>query len=596
MNNTTIKNCFIRVSLLLIFTLALTAGAFAQAVLVADAHISTNGNGNFGTNPQLNVSDKNTAFVKFNIAQTLKAGITADEVAKATVKFYVNKVATAGKLDIFPILEDWDEKTITATNTPATGVLALTTQQIGKDAQGNYVLIDITELVKQWLGDGQNGLPNYGFAMMPHPVDADTPQLADLNFDSKENPQTSHDGVLNVQLENATSGLQSVTTDTTLKGDGTSANPLGVMPGAITNTYLADSAVTTDKIANDAVTANKIVNGAVTADKIADGAIATSKLADGAVTSTKIAVPLALASASPAFTMSVANSGSGAALTAQGAINTSTQYNIGGSRILSNLGANNLFAGVGAGAANTGQHNAFFGNSAGLVNTAGDFNSFFGSGAGRANTAGDNNSFFGSNAGLSNTTGFQNSFFGREAGTSNTEGSFNSFFGRSTGLLNTTGSANSFFGQDVGLNNTTGNSNAFFGNNSGQANTIGEGNSFFGNFAGDLNQTGRFNTAIGRGANFGAGNLTLATAIGAGAFVTRSNSLVLGGISGVNGGTDTNVGIGTTAPQTKLHIKNGKMYIEANGQGLIMKSPNGSCFELTVSDAGALTITATACP
>ena len=108
--------------------------------------------------------------------------------------------------------------------------------------------------------------------------------------------------------------------------------------------------------------------------------------------------------------------------------------------------------------------------------------------------------------------------------------------------------------------------------------------------------TGSNNTAIGNGANVGASNLTSATAVGAGALVARSNSLVLGGITGINGGTDTNVGIGTTTPNAKLHLKNGRIYIEANGQGLIMKSPNGSCFELTVSDAGALTITATACP
>lgn len=41
-------------------------------------------------------------------------------------------------------------------------------------------------------------------------------------------------------------------------------------------------------------------------------------------------------------------------------------------------------------------------------------------------------------------------------------------------------------------------------------------------------------------------SLTNATAVGAGASVTQSNSLVLG--SGVN------VGIGTTAPQSKLHV------------------------------------------
>jgi hypothetical protein len=595
-----IRNLLTKVSIIVIHLSALAVGTFAQTVLVSDAYTSaTSANGNFGTTPVLNVSANNTAYVKFEIAGTLSAGTKRDDIAKATVKFYVNKVATAGKLDLYPIMADWDEKTITANNAPPIGSLALTTPQIAKDAQGNYVLIDITDLVKQWFddGSGQNAIPNYGFALAPHPVDPNTPQLADINFDSKENAQTSHDALLSVQLEHGSAGLQTVTTDATLTGDGTAASPLGVAPGAITSTYLANGAVTTAKIVDGAVTAGKIADNAVGTTKLADNAVGTTKLVDGSVTSAKITVPLSLIGTSPDFTLSVANNGAGPALTTLGAINTSTQYNIGGSRILTNAGVNNLFAGVGAGAVNTGESNAFFGNNAGFANVNGDFNSFFGSGAGRANLGGDNNSFFGSNAGLSNTGGFQNSFFGREAGANNTGGSFNSFFGRSAGLSNTTGEANSFFGQDAGILNTTGRNNAFYGNTSGRKNTTGYGNSFFGMFAGDLNTTGSNNTAIGIGANVGADNLIFATALGASALVAQSNSLVLGGIANVNGApADTNVGVGTTAPKTKFHIRNGKIYIEANGQGMILKSPSGSCFELTVSDAGALTTAATACP
>ena len=594
------KNLLTRISSMLVVLSALAAGSFAQTVLVSDAYTSaTSANGNFGTNPVFTVSVNNTAYVKFEVARTLPAGTKADDVARATVKFYASKVATAGKIDVYPIMADWDEKTITANNAPPIGSLALTTAQIGKDDQGNYVLIDITNLVKQWIddGSGQSALPNYGFALASHPVDQDTPQLADINFDSKENSQTSHDGLLSVQLEGGSTGLQTVTTDATLTGDGTAANPLGVAPGAITSTYLADGAVTTGKIIDGAVTSGKIADNAVGTAKLADNAVGTTKLVDGSVTSAKIAVPLSLTSVSAVFTLSVANTGTGPALTALGAINTSTQYNIGGSRVLTNAGVNNLIAGVGAGAVNTGESNAFFGNNAGFANVNGDFNSFFGSGAGRANLGGDNNSFFGSNAGLSNTGGFQNSFFGREAGTNNTGGSFNSFFGRSTGYSNTTGEANSFFGQDAGILNTTGGYNAFYGNTSGRQNTTGRGNSFFGVFAGDLNTTGNNNTAIGIGANVGANNLTFATALGASALVARSNSLVLGGIAGVNGApADTNVGVGTTDPKTKFHIRNGKIYVEANGQGMILKSPNGSCFELTVSDAGVFTSAATPCP
>ncbi|HET6647015.1 MAG TPA: hypothetical protein VFH01_06780 [Pyrinomonadaceae bacterium] len=72
---------------------------------------------------------------------------------------------------------------------------------------------------------------------------------------------------------------------------------------------------------------------------------------------------------------------------------------------------------------------------------------------------------------------------------------------------------------------------------------------------------------------------------------------MLGSINGVNfSSADTNVGIGTPAPKTKFHLKGGKIYVEANGQGVILKSPSGACFELTVTNDGALTTTVVACP
>jgi len=83
-----------------------------------------------------------------------------------------------------------------------------------------------------------------------------------------------------------------------------------------------------------------------------------------------------------------------------------------------------------------------------------------------------------------------------------------------------------------------------------------------------------------------------ATAIGAGAVVTQSDSLVLGRV----GASAPDVGIGTTAPKTKLHLVGGQLYVEANGQGVILKAPGGACFELTVTNTGALATVAIACP
>src|SRR5207244_9972515 len=80
-------------------------------------------------------------------------------------------------------------------------------------------------------------------------------------------------------------------------------------------------------------------------------------------------------------------------------LKATTQFNIGGNRVLSIAGTLNTFAGLSAGSSNTtGQNNAFFGTNAGDSNTTGSSNSFFGYKAGQATTMQSQNSFFGVNA------------------------------------------------------------------------------------------------------------------------------------------------------------------------------------------------------
>ncbi|MFT3744192.1 MAG: tail fiber domain-containing protein [Pyrinomonadaceae bacterium] len=223
----------------------------------------------------------------------------------------------------------------------------------------------------------------------------------------------------------------------------------------------------------------------------------------------------------------------------------STQYNLQGNRMLGMSGFENMFGGIGAGAANTtGLRNTAFGKNAGYLNTTGSGNSFFGAYAGERTTGGSN-SFFGENAGSDNTFGAGNSFFGSLAGWLSTTGNHNSFFGNGAGQQNTTGHNNSFFGYRSGQNNTLGRYNSFFGYSAGEDNNGGEYNVFIGTDAGSLstdgnynsflgissglsNTTGNNNTLVGAIANVGAGNLTYATAIGSGAVALTSNSVYLG--------------------------------------------------------------------
>jgi len=216
-----------------------------------------------------------------------------------------------------------------------------------------------------------------------------------------------------------------------------------------------------------------------------------------------------------------------------------TQFNLGGSRILSNGGTHNLFLGLNSGAAiTTGSNNAFFGKDSGRINHSGGNNSFFGTFAGYNNGAGSSNSFFGSDAGFNTQSGGSNSFFGSGAGFTNQSGNLNTFFGIGAGF------------------NSTGSSNTFVGSNSGNTNTSG------GN-----------NTLLGANANVASANLSFATAIGAGAVVNVNNTLVIGRAADtvqLPGNLTQN---GTT---TSLTLANGFVATGAFGAGTIPVSGGGA--------------------
>lgn len=211
------------------------------------------------------------------------------------------------------------------------------------------------------------------------------------------------------------------------------------------------------------------------------------------------------------------------------------------------------------------------GNGAGFSNTSGYGNTFVGYFAGSDNTTGIGNTYLGNQAGASNQTGFFNTILGDLAGANNTNNN-NTFVGYNTGFFNSTAQGNTMVGRQAGFNTTTGGDNTFLGDMAAFNNTTGQRNVFIGDQAAPNNTTGQHNIAIG----FSAANnnvsginniligsrsrtdgtaLTNAIAIGTDAQVDASNSMVLGSINGINGATaNTNVGIGTTAPSTRLHI------------------------------------------
>lgn len=56
------------------------------------------------------------------------------------------------------------------------------------------------------------------------------------------------------------------------------------------------------------------------------------------------------------------------------------------------------------------------------------------------------------------------------------------------------------------------------------------------------------------------------------------------------------VGLTNSNPASKLHVTDGDVYIDQIDRGVIMKSPNGQCWRMTVSDAGQPVFTGILCP
>jgi endosialidase-like protein len=252
-----------------------------------------------------------------------------------------------------------------------------------------------------------------------------------------------------------------------------------------------------------------------------------------------------LAAASNPFTGSVsaanltATGTATAATVTGGAVNATTSFDLGGTPFAFGSGTG-------------GNKNAYFG-------FAGNMNS---TNTGRSNTG------VGVQALQANTTGRYNAATGQFALGDNTTGNFNTASGSGALDVNTTGSFNTATGFNaLGVNCEAARCSG----------TEGSYNTAVGYSALTANSTGSYNTSLGydAGSDSAQTGLTNATAIGAYADVAKSNSLVLGSISGVNGApAGTFVGIGTTAPNSLLTAVGSET--SANGFGAALQVSNSA--------------------
>jgi hypothetical protein len=198
------------------------AGALASAQLTPsdDSYTLTSSpKDNFGAkNTMLVESSGATSFIRFDLSG-IPPSVTGSMVAKGTLKIFVSTVPTAGSVNVDLVTSPWSEKTITANDSPTLGGAIASAIPIATADKEQYLLIDVTTAVVDWL----NGTPNDGIALVPDGA-------VSFTFDSKETTKTSHPAELDIVLtgpagpQGPPGPISGVTAGPGLTGGGTKGN------------------------------------------------------------------------------------------------------------------------------------------------------------------------------------------------------------------------------------------------------------------------------------------------------------------------------------------------------------------------------------
>jgi len=167
-------------------------GAWAAgANSIADASVNSSFPlANWGAAAAIKIGAGNTGLIQFGLSSL--PTLTAPQINKATMSFYVNTVAVAGSVDVSQVTSAWTETGVTYGTRPT--FLSAFATGVPMAAAKQWVTVDVTQLVQDWV---TGVAPNFGIQIS---AAAGAP-LTSLALDSKENLNTSHPAFLEVVVQ-----------------------------------------------------------------------------------------------------------------------------------------------------------------------------------------------------------------------------------------------------------------------------------------------------------------------------------------------------------------------------------------------------------
>ena len=149
---------------------------------------------NYGPGTSFTVGGPSAAvgLVQFDLS-SLPAGVTPDQIQKATLTLFLDHVGTSGTINIDTVSPStpWTESGVNGIAPPAAGSVVATA--VAASTVFSFITVDATSAVQGWVGTPTS---NNGFMI------AGALGGANLQFDTKETTTTSHPAVLTIVLSN----------------------------------------------------------------------------------------------------------------------------------------------------------------------------------------------------------------------------------------------------------------------------------------------------------------------------------------------------------------------------------------------------------